>query len=207
MEIIRAIESLIAKRKIFHSEADLQFAFAWEIQLLNPSAQVRLEYSPASISPTMHIDIVIQLNDEIIPIELKYLKKKLQHQENDEQFILRDNGAQDISRYDILKDLQRIERLKQDLAGVKCGYALVLSNDPSYWKTSLNRNTIDREFRLDDGKTITGRLVWGVNAGPGTMKGREMPIDISGQYSIMWKDYSQLNDTASGIFRYLLLTV
>ena len=207
MEINRAIESLMAKRKIFHSEADFQFAFAWELQLLNPSAQVRLEYSPASISPTMHIDIVIQLNDEIIPIELKYLKKKLQHQENDEQFILRDNGAQDISRYDILKDLQRIERLKQDLAGVKCGYALVLSNDPSYWKTSSNRDTIDHEFRLDEGKTITGRLTWDETAGPGTTKGREMPIDISGQYSIKWKDYSKINDTTSGTFRYLLLTV
>jgi len=205
MEINSAIKSLMTKRKVFHSEADFQFAFAWEIQMLNPNAKVRLEYSPASIKPTMHIDIVVLLEDEIVPIELKYLKKNLQYQENDELFILRDNGAQDISRYDILKDLQRLERFKQDLAGVRRGYALVLSNDPAFWKANSGRKTNDSEFLLDDGKVISGSLAWGDGAGLWTMQGREKPIEITGNYPIQWNDYSNVDDTTSGTFRYLLL--
>ena len=80
MDIYAAIELLSYKRKIFHSEADFQFALAWEIQELNPTCHVRLEYVPAAIVPTMHIDIFVHQKSEMIPIELKYLKKRIKYQ-------------------------------------------------------------------------------------------------------------------------------
>lgn len=47
MDLLPVIELLRQKRPIFHSEADFQFALAWEIQRLYTSTVVRLEYSPA----------------------------------------------------------------------------------------------------------------------------------------------------------------
>ena len=37
------MDSLAAKRPIFHSEADFQHALAWEVQLAHPNAGIRLE--------------------------------------------------------------------------------------------------------------------------------------------------------------------
>lgn len=207
MDIYAAIESLSIKRKIFQSEADFQFALAWEIQELNPTCHVRLEYVPAAINPTMHIDIFVHQNTELIPIELKYLKKRIKYQENEELFDLRENGAQDISRYDILKDIQRIERLKSELDGVRRGYVIVLTNDPAFWKAGSSRKTIDHAFRLSEGMAITGNLSWTELAGAGTTKGRKKAIQISGNYLTQWKDYSKLIEVPAGTFRYLLISV
>lgn len=46
IDIATAISSLGRKRPIFHSEADLQHALAWEIHLALPDAAVRLEVQP-----------------------------------------------------------------------------------------------------------------------------------------------------------------
>lgn len=207
MNILAAIETLSHKRKAFHSEADFQFSLAWEIQESKPECQVRLEYSPSAINPAVHIDICVLFKNEVIPIELKYLKKKLKFQENGEQFDLRDNGAQDISRYDFLKDVQRIEHFKQSLPGVKQGYVILLTNDPAYWTAKNNRNTIDNSFLIDEGKSITGKLAWAEHAGPGTMKGREKPIEIEGCYFVQWHDFSFVNSSSAGTFRYLMIDV
>ena len=46
MNIAAVMDTLRAKRTVFHSEADFQFALSWEIQLHYPDASVRLEYPP-----------------------------------------------------------------------------------------------------------------------------------------------------------------
>lgn len=66
-----AIKNLSEKRKIFHSESDFQFAFAWELQKELPQAEIRLEYCPA-FAKDMHIDIFVIENGATYPIELKY---------------------------------------------------------------------------------------------------------------------------------------
>ena len=69
------IQKLSEKRKIFHSEADFQFAIAWEIKLLYNNAEVMLE-CPLNVS-SKAIDIVVNLDDHVYPIELKYKQKNL----------------------------------------------------------------------------------------------------------------------------------
>ena len=59
MDIINSLKLLSDSRKVFHSEADFQFALAWEIQKLYPDAKIRLEYCPASITPNIHIDMLV----------------------------------------------------------------------------------------------------------------------------------------------------
>ena len=43
MDIVKVINSLKAKRKVFYSEADFQFALAWEIQKYYNNAKIRFE--------------------------------------------------------------------------------------------------------------------------------------------------------------------
>ena len=66
---------LMKKRTIFHSEADFQFALAWEIQKAYPDANVRLEYCPSKY-PNMHLDMLVKIGGMGFPIELKYKTKK-----------------------------------------------------------------------------------------------------------------------------------
>ncbi|MDD4494537.1 MAG: hypothetical protein PHV32_09375 [Eubacteriales bacterium] len=56
MELLPVIELLRQKRSLFHSEADFQFALAWEMQITYTTAEIRLEYPPANY-PNKYIDI------------------------------------------------------------------------------------------------------------------------------------------------------
>src|SRR5690606_20932529 len=82
-----------------------------------------------------------------------------------------------------------------------------LTNDPQYFVSREEENeTVDRQFRLTEGRVLTGELRWSEAAGPGTIKGREEPIRLSGQYAVNWKPYSQM-DAPYGEFRMLIVRV
>jgi len=74
-----------------------------------PKSDVRLEYCPVHIDPSMHIDILLKEEDELYPIELKYVTAACDIIAHGERYLLKNHGAQDIRRYDFLKDIMRIE--------------------------------------------------------------------------------------------------
>lgn len=74
------------------------------IQQQYPEAEIRLEYCPVDIDKSMHVDILVKINGSYIPIELKYFKLGCDVVVDGERFVLKNQGAQDISRYDFLKD-------------------------------------------------------------------------------------------------------
>lgn len=45
LDITKVIDCIKEKRMVFYSEADFQFAFAWEIKSIYPEVNVRLEYA------------------------------------------------------------------------------------------------------------------------------------------------------------------
>ncbi|MDD4113939.1 MAG: hypothetical protein PHC56_13050 [Herbinix sp.] len=203
MDLENIIESLKKERQVFHSEADFQFALAWQIQIAYPEAKVRLEYCPAQY-PNTHIDIVVKLNSSTIWIELKYKTLKLKFSHKGEVYSLKGHGAEDIGKYLFLKDLQRVEMLCKSFPTASYGYVIFLTNDPTYWqKKRIRKETAADEFRLHDGKCIYGHLDWGLNTGEGTKRGHEEPIELNGQYVTKWKDYSVVSDGRNGTFRYL----
>src|SRR5579863_7305468 len=104
------INELRKSRPIFHSEADFQHALAWEIHSHFPSALVRLEIHPGRIGPREYLDIWVQHENITYAIELKYKTRKLDAIYNGEEFRLLNQGAQDIGRYDFIKDITRLER-------------------------------------------------------------------------------------------------
>ncbi len=47
LDIDRLMTELSRTRKVFHSEADFQHAFAWQIREHTPECEIRLEFNPA----------------------------------------------------------------------------------------------------------------------------------------------------------------
>ena len=202
-DISRPIESLKTSRKMFHSEADFQFALAWEIQRFFPEAKIRLEYCPTAL-PNMHIDILVELDNYLYPIELKYKTLEIFMQIDCESFNLKSHGAQDIGKYDCLFDIQRIELFQGKLPRFHQGFAVWLTNDPAYWSKPKRSNTIAEDFRLYDGTMKSGELAWASHAGAGTTRNRTDSIKLVGSYTIEWKEYSKISNERNGSFRYAI---
>jgi len=209
MEIIKILDILKSKRKVFYSESDFQFSLAWEIHEYYDNANIRLEYP--HLQGKEYIDIIVELNGKIYPIELKYktlsfLDENTQSStviDNNEKYDLKNQGAQDHGRYDYLYDIQRIEKFLKDNEKYEYGYAILLTNDKSYWNKRKS-NSIDVQFSIsEEDEPKTGKLYWG-NANKGTMKGRENPIELTDKYTINWKDYSKFDGIKNGEFRYCL---
>jgi hypothetical protein len=111
---------------------------------------------------------------------------------NAERFELLSQGAQDIRAYDVVKDIQRVERFIGGQPGWS-GAVLVLANDPAYWsRPSHGRRTNADAFRIYEGQEITGSRIWGTATGAGTMKSREAALELHGDYRCRWSDYSAL---------------
>src|SRR5665811_831569 len=74
LDIRAVLESLAAARKVFHSEADFQFAFAWEAKCLWPTLEVRLENHP---EPNVRLDLQFTAPAAGIgiAIEMKYMTR------------------------------------------------------------------------------------------------------------------------------------
>lgn len=211
IDLVALMQTLSHKRPVFHSEADFQHALAWEIHLQLPTWEVRLEH-PSSIDSDQkgHLDVLLFGNGQEIAIELKYKTAPFFAPIKREIFLLKGHSAQDIGRYDFLRDVQRLERaILEERAAV--GYATLLTNDSLYWNPSGRNLTISDSFRLTEGRRVAGTLAWGPNAGKGTTKNRESPILLKGMYDCVWRDYSNMEHSeyakGSKKFRYLIFEV
>lgn len=205
--ITAAINNLKNKRDIFHSEADMQFAFGWELGLMIPELKIRFEQPFEGKS----IDILYYQNDDIIAVELKYktalLEKRNHHGEN---FLLKDHAAIDIGRFDVLKDISRVESFIQSGFATK-GYVLFITNCSSYWENASyagSQNTDDNEFRLKQDRIINGSLKWPSQAKITTYgKERIGGLTINGKYLVKWEPYSNFEGLRNGEFKYLLFEI
>lgn len=202
----KCIDQLKEKRSVFHSEADFQFALAWEIQTAYPQAKVRLEYCPKSV-PQMHLDLIVTLDHSDYPIELKYKTAGFNWATELEAFHLKNHGAQDIGKYDCLIDVMRIEQLSTLLPHFAVGFVVWLTNDASYWKPLRKADAVCSDFSIHEGATKSGTMLWKENAGIGTTKGREREIVLHGYYRIQWQDYSMFPTEKNGTFRYSILEI
>lgn len=204
IDICGVLTSLAENRSVFHSEADFQHAFAWEIQHAAPDCDIRLEYRFPDPHKRIYLDIWVRDAKSALAIELKYKTRGLRTTVGEEVYELLDQSAQDIGRYDFLKDVQRLEQVAAGRSG-SAGYAILLTNDSSYWAFPRDGGSVDAAFRLHEGRVLTGKLGWDVKAAPGTTRTREEPIVLRASYELRWRDYSDLGTKSYGRFRYLLL--
>lgn len=206
IELGQVLSILAKKRPVFHSEADFQHAFAWEVHQELPAASVRLELPVQAKNRFLHIDVWVADQDAILAVELKYKTRGLSVRVGGEQYRLKDQSAQDLGRYDFMKDIQRLEQVVVTRPNVT-GYAILLTNDSAYWVKPANHSTVDTNFRIHDGRIIEGVLAWGANASDGTKKNREQPIELQGRYRLQWIDYSHPSSARHGEFRSLVAKV
>lgn len=196
------LAALAHSRPVFHSEADFQFALAWAWQQGFRDAAIRLEYRLAVDGTRDYADLWIRELPGTTYLELKYWTRAVDVEVGGERFVLANQAAQDLSRYDFVKDLARVERtVRSGLADR--GGVIALTNDPAYW-TESHRLTIDSEFRLHEGRVLAGSLAWAPHAG-GTTRGREDGLSVRGRYECHWLPYSDVGER--GELRYLFIPV
>lgn len=196
------LEVLAKKRPVFCSELDFQLHLAWEMKARG--WDLSLEHDPQCFDANAAIDILIH-TPERVAIELKYKTSRLECEICGTPLRLKDQAAQDIARYDFIKDIWRIETVVAD-ARAKRGFAIFLTNDGGYWRKG-KAGTADEMFRMFEGRVVAGgELRWGPKAGAGTMRRREKEILLTRDYALGWKDYSKF-ETKNGVFRYLLVEV
>lgn len=98
-EVALDIHALLAAaarhRPLFHSEADSQHAFAWEVHHQFPDAFIRLEKPISFANGVAHLDVLVQWVDAMAAIELKYKTRKFAFETYSETYSLRNHSAQD----------------------------------------------------------------------------------------------------------------
>ena len=208
IEITDVLNELSKKRPVFHSEADFQHALAWRIYEKYPDLNIRLEKRVILNKEGIYFDIFVFKDSKIVTIEVKYKTMNLNIALTSEEFSLKNQDARDQGRYDFIKDISRLEKaLELETYLGSTGFAIFLTNDNSYWKMPTREiNTVDKDFRIHEGKTIEGKLSWREDTSDGTKSGRKESIILKDKYILNWKDYSDLEKQNSK-FRYLLIEV
>ena len=199
-----ALASLAKRRPLFHSEADFQFALAWEIHELYRDIGVRLEYPVALQDESGEIDIWLRDAGRApvleTAIELKYWKRKAELTVNGERFSLKERAFKNQYPYDFWKDVARTEALVAE-GPASGGYVIALTNDQYYWNATGGA-AADEAFRMHEGRAVSGTLSWGA-----TSTWDKAPLALRGYYHTDWRDYSAPTRRPGGTFRYLLLDV
>ena len=198
------ILSLSQRRRLFHSEADLQHELGWELKTLIPHTHLRMEKPIVDQFGRGALDILAIVDDRRYGIELKFVKGPLVYVESGEEFRLSQH-AYDFAAYDCCKDLERLEYLVQD-GQIDEGILIILSNHPGFWEKKHKKLTLLDEFGLRHGRTLTGTLQWSEYASSGTKAKREEPIQLMGTYEIVWQNYSDVK-AKKGIFRWTIIHV
>ena len=214
IDIEKCMKALSKKRPVFYSESDFKFSLAQEIRDLYPKSQVILELPyeselPGEESKRRHLDILVNLGTQEIPIELKYKTGHLLCPGPDGAVHeLKNHSAVDLGRYDCLKDVRRIECLSGKLSGFSKGYAVCLTNEPAYWKVPGKKVVAnDAAFRIHEGATAKGRMRWQDETKPSVTKDRKDKIELKGAYPITWQTYSEVDADGKGLFKYAVVKV
>ncbi|SEK70179.1 hypothetical protein SAMN02910353_01120 [Ruminococcus sp. YRD2003] len=216
-DIEKSIVELSNIRPIFHSEADFQFALAWKIQETYPQAKIRLEKRIQGIGndtseyyKNRYIDILVEIDGKEIPIELKYKTRNNSKSSvwiNNEEYNLKNQGAQDNGRYDYLKDISRIEEYVKDKStNCECGYAIFLTNDHLYYESGDKSNS--KQFRINEDIKYK-KLDW-ENKSDSFKKynaNRNHIIHLNNRYIVKWNRYSDALKDIGDEFKYLILKI
>jgi hypothetical protein len=183
----------------------LQSALVEELKLSLPDADIRPEY-PIEKNK---IDIIVRKDGLSYPIELKYKTKKILFSDKGESFNLTDQDAQNIGCYKYVEDISRLESLAFQLEGFKRGYAICLTNDMSYLREPRSEDVGYAEFSVHEGAKKSGTMKWGDNIDKDAIKkaGCGDSLHLKGKYEIRWRDFSKLDDTNAGTFKYALVGI
>lgn len=153
---------------------------------------------------SIHVDVYCSIPGESCVFQLKYKTRAVVVTIGTEIFSLQDHVAQPLGRYDVLKDLVRVEAIVNE-SHASCGYVIFLTNDSAYWCDSRNVAGTSDAFSLRDGRIIDGELKWSATTSTGTKRKRGQAIKLAAKYPLHWQDYSRVAVHSYPQFRYLIL--
>ena len=202
MEIKKTIQEAIENfGRAFFSEADFQHSLAFEIdkRLKQESIDATVFLEVPFLESREHIDVLIKNKNKIVPIEVKYKTKKKQIESPFGTTIqLADQSAHPDGRFLFLKDISRLERIKELYKSNEVeGFAVFLTNDGAYLRQASGSS---RELSLNNGVIYSGRKKldsvkqWALDLGE---------IEIKSGYSISWQECKLSDET----FYYLIVCV
>ena len=191
IDIAAIVGKLAQERPVFHSEADFRHALAWSLHRKHPNSEIRLEVPVITSLGTLTVDVLVRLDGAIYFIELKYKSRAIEVAVGKEKFQLQDHGAQPPGRYDVLKDVQRLGSMVEVENG-SYGSAVFLTIDSAYWSHPRSDADTSAAFSLGEGRNVSGLLEWSVRASKGTKRDREEAINLSGNYTLKWAEYSSV---------------
>lgn len=206
------IESILAKlaekRPLFWSEADFQFAFAWAIkEELGNSVKIELERRfvfPERESDKYYVDIWVEYDGKVYPIELKYKTRKC----DSCGVNTISQSANDLGRYFYLWDIHRLDELKKAVPNFAEGYAIMLTNDSNYYDkpaSSRSQTAVDHCFRIHERPSedalfpITSEIKWDVSRIADKKNGEDWTkkypgFTLNNPFTVNWKSYKKLDD-------------
>jgi hypothetical protein len=185
-------------RPVFHSERDLQHSFARVLWDLAPDIRSRLEVrqNTPHAAGAEYLDLLCIGPLGRTAIEFKYFTAEWTGTvgQPPEEYALKSHAAADLARLGFVTDIARLERFgtRPDQNGL----ALLITNEAGLWRPPKQGGTRDRDFRLNEGRTLTGQLLWGGGDYPRNTR------NLRGSYSLSWQPYS-LQNGPRGEFRYL----
>ena len=155
---------LDTNKELLFNERDLQMHLATFLRQSGHYDDVDVEYYvPLSElegyiwKNELRMDVLIRKGKEFLPIELKYktrtVKKRLPRfgePVSHEIKVMKNQGAQDVGKYDFWKDVRRIEIVRNRFKAIKNGLAVFVTNDPAY--IQRGRETSNHiKFSMDEG--------------------------------------------------------
>lgn len=203
--INEVIDKLKSKKKVFNSEADFQLEIAMTIKKLYPSSKIVLEYCPR-YNTSVYIDILVIIDSKYYyPIELKYKTKETHIVYDDIDYYLKQHSAKNINCYLCLKDIERIEKFKDNEKQFEKGYTIVLTNDLSYLDEP-RANSQYTDFSIHQGAVKKGTMKWNKDSSKLKSEKYGKEIKLKGNYPLDWKLYSELDseDGTKEKFMYLV---
>lgn len=170
-------EFIIRQKELMFNELDFQIQLALFLRASGRYDDVDVEYSlPKTImsgydwDSNLRIDIVVSRGGIYCPVELKYPTRKVNKtiprfgEDVPEAVVMKNQGAQDIVRYNFWKDVRRIEALRRRFDAVKGGIAVIMTNDSSYVRP-VRPDSSCAPFSTAECHTV----------GPGTIDWQNMP--------------------------------
>ena len=213
-DIIDVLTALSKVRKLFWSEDDFMFEFATMIKVkFGDKVDIRLEKRYEREKKSSYTDIVIKIGKQSFPIELKYKTVANRYADYDgEEIQLKTHSAVDLGCYAYLKDIERLEYLSQTDETYERGFAIILTNEPLYYKNTGKESVYD-DFKIYEGREVhPGILDWdrsGYNPEklPSWLKSHP-PFSLMRSYKMEWRDYvSEENADGHPQFKYQIAVI
>ena len=208
-DIYKILIELSKTNPLFCSELEFQFYLAWKIkEIYGELYTIRLEYPLKNyLDKNRNIDLVlIDNNGCYIPIELKYKTNKFEYNLNGIEYKLKDQSANDLTKYGHIKDISRIEYFKSIEKNFIVGYVITITNQNKSWQKICNPQQNDYDFSLEDNTVIHKGIKQWTDKTSEYNKKYFPPINLKNDYVISWQDYYKFSEP-HGIFKVLVTEV